>query len=680
MNNSDINKDLLLNFLDESLESLNEIENQIITLEKDPENKNIIDQIFRPFHSLKGNASYFGLMKITKLSHKLEDLLDALRKDELILNQEITDLILPGTDLLREMLNNVHNDKPEVSNKRKLNSLIIKIQAMLNNEFLMLSYNKDKIKKNIQMLESHTDEKGKEILSNLTDLLQTSMLEETLPNKNTKYTDGNFLSFLENEVSNYNKKDNALKDIIEKYIDKLADNTDESAVANLREILYTFSNSDTGIDEIAVSLLIDELMKIKPPEKNSNNIQQEDTNILIENEKDSITKKTMRIPIEALDNFLKNVGELLSVEEMLKHFSRQLSSKDKFLNQSIKEIATMFEGVSKNLRTGIMDIRKVEASNLLNKAPRIARDVAVKSDKKISIFCMGEDIKIDKSYIDLLDAPLTHLVRNAADHGIELPEERIAKGKDDTGVILVTITEENGNIILKVSDDGIGLNFTKLSKKAIELGIIDESDMLNEEEITELLFSSGVSTADKITDISGRGVGMDVVKHSIEEAGGKISVNSNENAGTTFIITLPQDASTQIIDGYIIKSFSDEDFVLPLSLVSEAFSINQNDISTVTGKGRIVTRRGIAFPLFNIDNSLGISNNPIADEQRMVIICNLKNKSMALEVKEAVGIQKIVKKDVESGLLDQSLFEGAAVNGRGHIMLIISKDALQKFN
>lgn len=682
MNNSDINHELLLNFIDESLDSLSEIENNVISLEKNPGNKDIINSIFRPFHSLKGNASYFSLMKITKLSHKVEDLLDALRKEELILNQSIIDVILPATDYLREMLNNVHNDSPQVSNKKKFESLIKNIEIILTAECSKISDCKDKIKDNILQLSNHLDPEGLKILDTLKELLQSIMLEESLSSAKTNASPNNILTFFETEAPTLDKKSSELSDKIKIHINNLKDQyydeINKDTIDQIEDIFNTFNNSDTGIDQMVISMLKDEAKKLNI---NGTTISKTDTKTL--NEPDSInkvnTKRTMRIPLESLDNFLKNVGELLSVEEMLKHFSKQLSKENRVLYQNIKGITSMFENVSKNLRDGIMEVRKVEASNLLNKAPRIVRDIAANSGKKISVLCMGGEIKIDKSYIDLLDAPLTHIVRNAADHGIESIENRLKNGKDENGLILISVNEENNNVILTISDDGAGLNYNKLQEKAKELGIIEEYHNLTEDEITELLFSSGVSTAETITDISGRGVGMNVVKHSIEEAGGKISISSNENKGTTFTITLPQNASTQIIDGYIIKSFSDEEFVLPLSIVSEAFSINQNDITTVTGKGRIVTRRGTAFPLFNIDNSLGILSNSIEAENRMVVICDLKSKSMALEIKEAVGIQKIVKKDVESGLLDQSRFEGAAVNGKGHIMLIISKDALMKF-
>lgn len=184
MSNSDINKDLLLNFLDESIESLGEIENNIISLENDPGNKEIINTIFRPFHSLKGNASYFGLMKITKLSHKVEDLLDALRKDEIILNQQIIDIILPSTDLLKEMLNNVHHDLPEIEDQNRFNGLIKKTEKILTNECTKINDCKDKIKEHIQNLANHIDDEGTIILNSLTELLQSLMIEESTPSNN----------------------------------------------------------------------------------------------------------------------------------------------------------------------------------------------------------------------------------------------------------------------------------------------------------------------------------------------------------------------------------------------------------------------------------------------------------------------------------------------------------------
>lgn len=685
MKNSDINHELLINFVDESLESLYEIENNIINLEKSPTDKDIINSIFRPFHSLKGNASYFGLMKITKLAHKVEDLLDALRNEKISLNQSIIDVILPSTDYLREMLHNVHDDTPQISDEQTFNQLIENIEKNLDVECTSISECKDKVNNIILQLEPFISSEGLTIYNSLKTFLHSTENDKLSNEKNLKEEDNSLTNFLLKDAPVYEKNSSDLKKELKAQIDNLksnySDKNNKNIIDNIVDIFDTFSNSDTGIDEMVISMILDEAQKLQLVNSRPVAVIEKDKEIL-KSDKSSNTssKRTMRIPIEALDNFLKNVGELLSVEEMLKHFGKQLSSNNHTFYQNLKEITSMFENVSKNLRTGIMEIRKVEASNLLNKAPRIVRDIASKSNKKISVVCMGEDIKIDKSYIDLLDAPLTHIVRNSADHGIETIDERLLKGKDESGLILISVTKESSNIILKISDDGAGLNYAKLTQKALDLGIISHDHSLSDDEITELLFSSGVSTAETVTDVSGRGVGMDVVKKAIDNAGGKITVTTKENQGTTFTITLPQNASTQIIDGYIIRSFSNEEFVLPLSVVSEAFSINKNEITTVTGKGRIVTRRGIAFPLFNIDKSLGILTSQNNEENCMIVICELKNKNIALEVKEAIGIQKIVKKDVENNLLEQSLFEGAAVNGKGQIMLIINKDSLMKFN
>jgi len=551
MTSSDVNQDLLRGFIDESSDGLTSVDGLLVKLENNPQDLNLVNSVFRPIHSLKGNAAYFGMMKIKTMAHTLENLLDMVRKGQRTVNRHLIDTLLPGIDSLRSMLAHVRNGEPEVSDPEAYQAIISNVESLLQN---------------------------------------------------------------------------------------------------------------APTEDIAVSQAIMEDQPKGTPETNVHH------------------DKTMRIPEQSLDDFLRCVGELLGVEEMLRHLTRQLNSGIdlSIISANFRDAVTQFEGISKELRTKIMEVRKVEAKVLLQKAPRLVRDVATQAGKKIQVTCHGEEVHIDKSYIDLLDAPLTHMVRNAADHGIESPAQRINNGKAEVGQILVAMSENSDNLQLIVQDDGAGLNYEGLQKKAVTLGIISPNTQLSKKDVVDLLFMSGVSTASQVTDVSGRGVGMDVVKRAIIDAGGQIDVESSPNAGTKFTVTLPRNASTQIFDGYIVRSFANDLFVLPISFVVEAFRMTSETISQVPGKGSMISRRDRVFPMYLLDKILGSSDvlTHIDMAESMGILLNIKGHDVVLAVQDIVGIQKVVNKQVEGHAFNHELFEGAAISGTGQVMMIVNMENL----
>jgi two-component system chemotaxis sensor kinase CheA len=274
------------------------------------------------------------------------------------------------------------------------------------------------------------------------------------------------------------------------------------------------------------------------------------------------------------------------------------------------------------------------------------------------------------------------MVRNAADHGIESTAARVSAGKPETGAITVSMLETSDDLQLTLSDDGAGLDYDGLQRKAVALGLIAENARLTQNDVVELLFQSGVSTAKVVTDVSGRGVGMDVVKRAIVEAGGKIEVTSDKGTGSKFIVSVPRNASTQILDGYMVRSFQDGIYVLPLNVVVEAFAILPHEITGIAGKGKVLNRRGKVVALHDLDALLGqrvniFENGP--EVQMMGVIVTIKGKSTALAVREIVGIQKVVCKQLEGVEIDKEIFDGAAISGTGHVSMIVNVERLLAF-
>ncbi len=409
-------------------------------------------------------------------------------------------------------------------------------------------------------------------------------------------------------------------------------------------------------------------------------------------------EKTMRVSERSIDSFLEYVGELVVVEEMFNYLQKKLASLslDQNISKNFKRVIETFSTLSESLRNSILEIRSVPAQSLLQKAPRIIRTLADDAGKLVDVIIEGDNIRIDKSYVELLDAPLTHMIRNAVDHGIEPPSERAAAGKPEKGTIKISIQDNRENIDLVVSEDGRGLNLSAIYEKAVKMGLVAHGQRLEENRIIDMLFMSGVSTAEQVTDISGRGVGMDVVKRNIDSAGGVISVETKQGQGTTFKITLPKSVSTQIVDGFLVKS-GNETYVLPMEIIGESFVPEKKDVSTVSGgKGEMVLRRGVLMSVVHLSTILGMDNieykrsdesnqnnvngkfNRINALDKVMITVEMDEKNYALCVDDILGVQKVVVKHVEALPVDTDCFEGAAMMGDGTVAMIISVDGLKK--
>ena len=397
-------------------------------------------------------------------------------------------------------------------------------------------------------------------------------------------------------------------------------------------------------------------------------------------------EKTMRVSEGSIDSFLGHVGDLVVVEEMFAYLWKKLQTRNDDVTKEFRQILHTFSALSDRLRTDILAIRKVEAGVLLQKAPRIVRDIAAQSGKSIVVTCFGETLKIDKSYIDLLDAPLIHMVRNAADHGAETPEKRAAAGKAREGNIYIGLEEKENTLELSVRDDGSGLDYDAIKRKAVSLGLIASGDALTNEMVTDLIFASGVSTAKTVSDVSGRGVGMDVVKRAVESAKGRISIVSVKGKGCTFSVSLPRSVSTRILDGYLIRTDGGEVYVLPMGSVVEAFSAEKEGLSTVSGKGKMVLRHGKLMPVVALGEKLAgtraagrASGRRENTGEKMTMVCVKAGKNMcALAVDGILGVQKIVVKPVRGLAVENDLFDGAATLGDGGVAMILSESGLVK--
>ncbi|MFZ5570299.1 MAG: chemotaxis protein CheA [Thermodesulfobacteriota bacterium] len=704
---TDMDKEILAGFLEESLEGLGMAENLMIRLEKEPDDLETVDGVFRPVHSLKGSAAFFGLMQVKTLAHKLEDLLDAVRRKQMPVTTMVIDVLLPGVDLLRRMLTSVREGGPECDDPAEVNRVCEAVVRLLDTGRDPLEHMRGMLQTiagRLSELRHQLPEDSRALFDEPLELLRSILPGKSeqpvtsIASKEAATPLQSLIRLLEQPFDG-----EASTETIETIggllsaIDSGSQPDQRKIREEMLDIFETFAHSPVGLDNLARESLLEmaRTLKDQPVAAEAGTVpgaggaqtaaKQQSTGIAAAAGPKKPTAgvaKSMRIPEDSLDAFLENVGELMGVEEMFRHLYQQLA-RNGYTNRfssDLKQVIDQFGQFSTKLRSGIMDVRKVEAQALLGKAPRIVRDIATAVGKRIAVRCTGEKLRIDKSYIELLDAPLVHMVRNAADHGIEPPAERLRQGKPADGTIHIELREEGSHIVFSVADDGRGLDMEALSRKAAAIGF--GGDSLSTDDIISLIFKSGVSTAAAVTDVSGRGVGLDVVKQAIEQAGGRIDVHNSSASGCEFIITLPKSVSTKIMDGYLVRTTSGDIFVLPLRLVVEVFAAKPSDLTTLAGKRRVVNRRGMLFPVIDLGRTLspGACHEPDrtpSESEPLLVLLSIMKKKYAFAVTEVIGVQKIVVKPIE-GLRVQQIFEGAAMMGDGRTALIVGEEGLTR--
>jgi two-component system chemotaxis sensor kinase CheA len=390
--------------------------------------------------------------------------------------------------------------------------------------------------------------------------------------------------------------------------------------------------------------------------------------------------KTMRVREESIDGFFRYVGELVVVEEMYGNVHEQLvrGVDPRLAATELRRAIEAFHVLSQEMQRSILEIRKVAASTLLRRVPRLARDVAGSLAKEISLQIEGEAVLIDKSIAEALEAPLVHMVRNAVDHGVETPSVRSSRGKPSAGRLRVCIAATSSDIVLTVEDDGQGIDHDKLLRKAVAQGLVAEGQPLSSEAIVALLFRPGVSTAETVTDVSGRGVGMDVVKKNIDSLGGCIEVHSQPGQGTRFTVTVPASISTKIIQGVgvIVEG---ERFILPMDSIVRFLQVDPARVSTLESRGAAIQVDGQTVTLARLKDML--NGTPIAQGKTALasgplVLVHSGHRRMALGVDAVEACRQVVLKPLDDLPYDTQLFRGAALMGDGTVALVVDCDKL----
>lgn len=677
---------LLAAFLDESRESLDGLESRLIELDSAPDLRAEVDAVFRPVHTLKGNAPFFGLMEIQRLAHALETVLDHLRKGRLNRSQAITDALLAGLDGLRGCIERIAAGQPEVADPAVFAALVDRLIAVADDTTANDPW--AKVFADLAEIERHEDQFDPATVAQIARLRHSLTALRSAP---PKAQTPNTTSIRTDPVG-------ALRQRLAKPVTTPLDDQAAAAVlAGLREVKAGITDaahatlidqtlakaqesiSGSGFDDEIRRRILDCLDQVGQAPTALEGPLQPRTNEPVSERRtrpDSESHgKSMRVSEAAVDGFLAHVGELLVIGDQLEHLQRRLTASEAELGlaRDMRQAVASFSALSTELQRSIMAVRRVPVRALFQKAPLLVRDIAQATGKDIAVVLNGEMEEVDKGRLDLLDGPLTHLVRNCADHGVELPAARLAAGKPGRGTITLTAGSDDGWFTLEISDDGKGLNLEAIRRKGESLGLLQPGAVLDEPAIIDLIFASGLSTADKITGVSGRGVGMDVVKRQIEEAGGSISVTTNAGQGTVFRLRLPSAVSTQIIPAFLVRDGGGI-FALPLDLVRESFVDPKAEVTNGTG---VVIRHGSVLPVAPLGRVLGQAT--AATDQRRTFVTVAWNKTtVAVSVDETMGVHRLVIRPlsgISKGDLD-GRFQGAALLGDGALALVVDPDRL----
>jgi len=701
-------------YLLDSSEQIERLGAGLLQLEKEGGNIGLINDLFRSAHSLKGASGTMGFTPIVAMTHAAEDLLDRLRQGKIEVSLEMIDVLLAVTDRVKAMLSQVEQ-RQEISIGYE--DLVSSLKGLINGE-------KPVVLENPQSVQGEEEAKVKFVPLNFS-LTQTEgeklndahMMGHGVFQVNVKLAPGTLMKAVRAVMATQRLE--GLGTVI-----KLLPSVEDLEVGNA-EAFFLLVLCDEPIEEIRRELLeISELMEVDVnpypvgegiveeagkvarfvetsglESEIRTNIGVAESKIIkpLSNQKIPVEPKavvpvpnvpvteavggegntkvhTIRVDTVRMDNLINLVGEMVITRTRLVQIGLDLKAQyqmDGMVN-NLNEANVYLGRLMNDLQESVMRLRMVAIGTVFNRFPRLVRDLAKKTGKEMELVLKGEDTELDKTVVEVIGDPLMHLIRNSVDHGIESPEERCASGKPELGTIILDAYHEGNHIAIVISDDGAGLDLDKILSIAVSKGLVGEREELSERDISNLIFLPGFSTADKVTDISGRGVGMDVVKKALNNLGGMVDITTRKGKGTTFTIRLP--LTLAIIQALLVE-VGEEIYAVPLSSVLETLLVNRDDIKTVGGLP-MVQLRGNTLTLISLQEKFGLPTPEIASSEVFVVVVGFGDKALGLIVDELRGQQEVVIKSLGDFLNNLSGIAGATILGDGKVTLILDIGSL----
>ncbi|HIE4214583.1 TPA: chemotaxis protein CheA [Proteus mirabilis] len=709
-------------FFDEADELLADMEQHLLLLDPQNPDQEQLNAIFRSAHSIKGGAATFGFVKLQQTTHVLENLLDSARRHEMVLTDDIINLFLEAKDIMQQQLD-AHKNSQEPDEEtfnyicEKLRQLALEVKEEQSTQLGEGSDSASLTESNaptesitpVSAVHHTDDELNKE--------------NQPLATANTTNTDGLYqhhiiLSDLKEtdidlmldelkhlgEVCQVEKQHHGLEAVLK----TTATQEDISAVlcfviepeqisfANVATTEEKAKSTDKTQEQASS---VTESSQPAAQTEQSTTVEKNVASLNKNSQADEVTKvaatlpptaapaparkpvvaqaktesTSIRVAVEKVDQLINLVGELVITQSMLAQHSDTLEPS---IHSDLLSCIAQLQRNSRDLQESVMSIRMMPMEYVFSRFPRVVRDLAGKMHKKVELNMIGSSTELDKSLIEKIIDPLTHLVRNSLDHGIEMPADRIAAGKPEAGQLTLSAEHQGGNICIEVTDDGAGLNRERILKKAISSGLAVSENMSNEE-VAMLIFAPGFSTAEVVTDVSGRGVGMDVVKRNIQEMGGQIQISFEVGKGTRIRILLP--LTLAILDGMSVK-VNDEVFILPLGTVVSSLQPEEEDIYPLAGDEKLLQVRGEYLPLIELHRTFNIEGAQTDITQAIAVIVQSAGRRYALLVDKLVGQHQVVVKNIESNYRKVPGISAATIMGDGSVALILDVPELQRLS
>lgn len=676
-------------FIDETKEHLQTLNDQVLVLEAEPDNIDTVNEIFRAAHSLKGMAGTMGFKRMQRLTHDMENVFSEIRNGKMSVTPDLVDIVFKCLDAIEEYLGCIVETSDEGENDNE--EIIGMLNACLESEGEQPKTAAKEAEAKKETESSDNEEKRKFLHISIADFEKNAIQEAKAQNKNvygvTVYIDENcilkaaraFLVFKGIEsVGEMIKSVPVVQDIEDEKFDfdfSMLVISDKS----LDEVKKVISNvseiKDVVIEDFEIPVDAEVISSVQPKEEKDPEKKEETKKKAAAPAKTSskpVANRSVRVDIEKLDVLMNLVSELIIAKNGLVSVSNQEDSKTSM--QSFNEQIEYLERITTNLHESVMKVRMVPIESVVNRFPRMIRDLSKKLGKEMELIMTGEDTELDRTVIDEIGDPLMHMLRNSADHGLESTIDRLKLGKPQVGTIQLNAYQDGNNVTIEVIDDGAGIDVEKVKASAVKKGHITEeqAEMLSEKEAIDLLFKPAFSTAEKISDVSGRGVGLDVVKNKIEGLGGDVEVSTKLGEGTKFTVRLP--LTLAIIQALMVE-VRDEKYAIPLNSIVTIEDVMVNDIKYVQQK-EVINLRGTVIPIVRLDEVLDCAPREEEPENLVVVIVKKGDKQTGLVIDNLLGQQEIVIKPLGKYINIHKMISGATILGDGEVALIIDSNSL----
>ena len=698
-------------FISEANEIVEGLENDLVLLEDNKSDEDLLNKIFRSAHTLKSSAGTVGFTTMSELNHVAENLLEKVRSGKLDVTPTMITVLLEFLDTVKIMLQNIIDGKGEADGVNNIESLKAKIKAIADGNEIDASAPAPKPANGSTTAKKETpakasEEPAKEMATAKEESAGGSNLFHiSMSFKATIFDNGidplmflndlreiGTISDLKIDSSNV-PPISALEDPYTCYTQFSLELATNSAIEQVQNIfLFVIDDNDINISDTKDAVQSD---KSKPQEKTQaveetkkDETDIEETTKTQEETKTEQTKtqtpaakspasssvkvqapSTVRVDTRKLDSLMNLIGELVIAQSRIMQLTQSLD-----IDNGLKEAVSSMDRTSRQIQEEVMNIRMMPVGPIFNQFHRYVRDLNLELNKEVKLVLKGETTEIDKNMLEQLSDPLKHIIRNSMDHGIErTKEERIARGKPEFGTITMSAAHQEGHVVIEVSDDGNGLNKEKIYNKAIEKGLLSKDGKYSDAEIYRTIFSPGLSTAEKITDISGRGVGMDVVRANVEKMKGKIEIKSEEGKGSTFIIKLP--LTLAIIEG-ITFALGEQIYIMPLISIIEQMKVKNEQIKPFEGRGEMIKIRDEYLPLIRLHKVFEIETHIDDIDNGIVVVVEAGYRRCAIFVDELLDQQQVVIKSLDSAFSKHSGISGGTILGDGRIALIIDIQGL----